>query len=329
MTGSTTGEADRVVLTRDEATLTVDPSAGGRIASLVLRGREILVTDGASPLWWGCYPMVPFAGRIRDGRFLFRGRAYKVPLTMPPNAIHGTVFDRAWQVTFRGEDRVELESELGPDWPFRGRVTQAIVLVPGGLEATLTVEATDAMPVVLGWHPWFRREVDGIAAELDFEAHAMYARDSSGLPTGATIPPTPRPWDDAFTDIVIPPRLTWPGVLRLDLRSTAPFWVVFDERDDAICVEPQTAPPDAFNLAAVVGVDPPMAAPDHPATIAMAWRWERLARRRPAEAPRDATPTPAVPPPAPSPAPSPKRAPAARRATPSKPPRTRRARSRQ
>lgn len=315
MTGSTTGEADRVVLTRDEATLTVDPSAGGRIASLVLRGREVLVTDGASPLWWGCYPMVPFAGRIRDGRFLFRGRAYQVPLTMPPNAIHGTVFDRAWQVTFRGEDRVELESELGPDWPFRGRVTQAIVLVPGGLEATLTVEATDAMPVVLGWHPWFRREVDGIAAELDFEAHAMYARDSSGLPTGATIPPTPRPWDDAFTDIVIPPRLTWPGVLRLDLRSTAPFWVVFDERDDAICVEPQTAPPDAFNLAAVVGVDPPVAAPRRPASIAMAWRWELLG---PAS----------VPAPAPSAArPPKKRSPATKRATPSKPPRTRRARS--
>jgi len=320
VTGSTTGEADRVVLTRDEATLTVDPSAGGRIASLVLRGREVLVTDGASPLWWGCYPMVPFAGRIRDGRFLFRGRAYQLPLTMPPNAIHGTVFDRAWQVTFRGEDRVELEAELGPDWPFRGRVTQAIVLVPGGLEATLTVEATDAMPVVLGWHPWFRREVDGIAAELDFEAHAMYARDSSGLPTGATIPPTPRPWDDAFTDIVIPPRLTWPGVLRLDLRSTAPFWVVFDERDDAICVEPQTAPPDAFNLAAVVGVDPPVAAPRRPASIAMAWRWELLGPASvPAPAPSAATPR--------SPSPSPKRAPATKRATPSKPPRTRRARS--
>ena len=315
MTGSTTGEADRVVLTRDEATLTVDPSAGGRIASLVLRRREVLVTDGASPLWWGCYPMVPFAGRIRDGRFLFRGRAYQLPLTMPPNAIHGTVFDRAWQVTFRGEDRVELESELGPDWPFRGRVTQAIVLVPGGLEATLTVEATDAMPVVLGWHPWFRREVDGIAAELDFEAHAMYARDSSGLPTGATIPPTARPWDDAFTDIVIPPRLTWPGVLRLDLRSTAPFWVVFDERDDAICVEPQTAPPDAFNLAAVVGVDPPVAAPGRPASIAMAWRWELLG---PASV-RAPAPSAARPPK--------KRSPATKRATPSKPPQTRRARS--
>ena len=61
-----------------------------------------------------------------------------------------------------------------------------------------------------------------------------------------------------------PPRLTWPGVLELDVRSTAPFWVVFDERDDALCVEPQTAPPDAFNLAWAAGVEPPIAAPDRP-----------------------------------------------------------------
>ena len=312
MTGNATGEADRVVLTRAGATLTVDPTAGGRIASLVVDGHEILVTDGEGPLWWGCYPMAPFAGRIRDGRFRFRGRDYQLPLTMPPNAIHGTVLDRAWQVTFRGDARVELEADLGADWPFRGRATQAIVLVPGGLEATLTVEAIDPMPVVLGWHPWFRRDIDGAAAQLDFVAHWMYARDASGLPTGATIPPTPRPWDDAFTDIDIPPRLTWPGVIRLDIRSTAPLWVVFDERDDAICVEPQTGPPDAFNLAAVVGVDPPMAAPDRPASIAMAWRWERLGTAPPE-------------PPATGPT---KRSRRSRPATPSKAPRSRRARSR-
>ncbi|HET9083562.1 MAG TPA: hypothetical protein VFN41_04095 [Candidatus Limnocylindrales bacterium] len=312
MTGGASGEADRVVLTREGATLTVDPTAGGRIASLVVHGHEILVTDGEGPLWWGCYPMAPFAGRIRDGRFRFRGRDYQLPLRMPPNAIHGTVLDSAWQVTFRSQHRVELESDLGRDWPFRGRATQAIVLVPGGLEATLTVEAVDPMPVVLGWHPWFRREIDGAAAELDFVAHWMYARDAAGLPTGATIPPTSRPWDDAFTDIDVPPRLTWPGVIRLDIRSTAQFWVVFDERDDAICVEPQTGPPDAFNLAATVGVDPPMAAPGRPATVAMAWRWEPRGTA-PAE-PATTQPT--------------KRARAARPATPSKAPRSRRARSR-
>ena len=277
MTGGLTGVADRLVLDSEDARLTIDPGAGGRFASLVVGGHELLVTEGDGPIWWGCYPMAPFAGRIRAGRFRFRGRRYDLPLRMPPNAIHGTVLDRPWQVVSATADRVELTTDLGRDWPFRGRVVQTVALLPGGLEATLEVRARDAMPVVLGWHPWFRRSVAGADVRLEFEANAMYVRGPDGLPTGAVRPPTPRPWDDAFTDVVLPPRLTWPGVLALDLRSTAPFWVVFDERDDAICIEPQTAPPDAFNLAAAVGVDPPVAAPDRPVSVAMAWRWTTLA----------------------------------------------------
>jgi aldose 1-epimerase len=58
--------------------LTVDPIAGGRIGSLVVDGTEILVTDVDGPFWWGCYPMAPFAGRIRGGRFRFRRRSYQL-----------------------------------------------------------------------------------------------------------------------------------------------------------------------------------------------------------------------------------------------------------
>jgi aldose 1-epimerase len=271
------GATEPVVLARDDATLTVDPAAGGRFVSLMVGGHELLVTAGEGPIFWGCYPMAPYAGRVRDGRFRFRGRGYQLPLTMPPNAIHGTVLDRPWAVISQADGRLELATELGPDWPFRGQVVQSVTLVAGGLEATLELRAAEPMPVALGWHPWFRRTIDGSAAELDFEAGWMYARGSDGLPTGETVPPTPRPWDDAFTDVVIPPRLTWPGIASLEIRSTAPFWVVFDERDDAICVEPQTAPPDAFNLAAAIGVDPPLATPDRPASVAMAWRWQVVA----------------------------------------------------
>ena len=42
--------------------------------------------------------MAPFAGRIRRGRFAFRGRDYELPLNMAPHAIHGVVFDRPWDV---------------------------------------------------------------------------------------------------------------------------------------------------------------------------------------------------------------------------------------
>jgi aldose 1-epimerase len=269
--------ADVVVLRWDDAILAVDPVMGGRLASLVVGGHELLVTEGDGPIYWGCYPMVPFAGRVRDGRFRFAGRRYQLPLTMPPNAIHGTVLDRPWHVMTRSDQHVELVTDLGPDWPFQGEVVQTVALVAGGLEASLELRAAEPMPVVLGWHPWFRRTIDGTAAALDFEARSQYLRGQDGLPTGATVPPTPRPWDDAFTDLVIPPRLTWSGIARLDLRSDAPFWVVFDERPDAICVEPQTGPPDAFNLAAAIGVDPPVAAPDRPISIAMAWRWQVIA----------------------------------------------------
>lgn len=276
MTANRAG-ADVVVLRWDDAILAVDPVMGGRLASLVVGGHELLVTEGDGPIYWGCYPMVPFAGRVRDGRFRFAGRRHQLPLTMPPNAIHGTVLDRPWHVMTRSDQHVELVTDLGPDWPFQGEVVQTVALVAGGLEASLELRAAEPMPVVLGWHPWFRRTIDGTAAALDFEARSQYLRGQDGLPTGATVPPTPRPWDDAFTDLVMPPRLTWPGIARLELRSDAPFWVVFDERPDAICVEPQTGPPDAFNLAAAIGVDPPVAAPDRPISIAMAWRWQVIA----------------------------------------------------
>lgn len=276
MTANRAG-ADVVILRWDDAILAVDPVMGGRLASLVVGGHELLVTEGDGPIYWGCYPMVPFAGRVRDGRFRFAGRRHQLPLTMPPNAIHGTVLDRPWHVMTRSDQHVELVTDLGPDWPFQGEVVQTVALVAGGLEASLELRAAEPMPVVLGWHPWFRRTIDGTAAALDFEARSQYLRGQDGLPTGATVPPTPRPWDDAFTDLVIPPRLTWPGIARLELRSDAPFWVVFDERPDAICVEPQTGPPDAFNLAAAIGVDPPVAAPDRPVSIAMAWRWQVIA----------------------------------------------------
>jgi aldose 1-epimerase len=42
--------------------------------------------------------------------------------------------------------------------------------------------------------------------------------------------------------------LIWEDAARIDIESDAPWWVVYTEDADAVCVEPQTAPPDAANL---------------------------------------------------------------------------------
>jgi len=264
-----------LVRTSATARLTIDPAQGGRMTSLVVHGSELLVTEGLGAVSWGCYPMAPYAGRIRDGRFTFDGRDHQLPRTMPPHAIHGTVLDRAWTVV--GDGRIAID--LGPDWPFAGRVTQHFVLGKGGLKATMTLEADEPMPVTIGWHPWFRRILTGSAdavaapsatARLGFEPGRMYERGPDGLPTGRLIAPSDAPWDDCFTEVATPPRLLWPERLALELSSTCDHWVVYTEPEHAICVEPQTGPPDAANLA------PRVVVPGEPLTASMTWHWWKL-----------------------------------------------------
>lgn len=272
-----------IVLGSATARLEISPADGGRMASLVVRGSELLVTEGLGPMMWGSYPMAPFAGRIRDGAFVFGGREISLPLTMPPNAIHGTVLDRPWAVDdqVKGVSHAEarLSIDLGLDWPFSGRVSQHIVLGRGGLKVSMTLEADEPMPATMGWHPWFRRELTGtvtepvpasVPARLQFEAARMYERGPDGLPTGRLVAPSDGPWDDCFTGVRAPPRLVWPGRFALSLTSTCNHWVVYDEPDDAICVEPQTGPPDSVNLA------PRVVLPGVPLTASMTWHWWKL-----------------------------------------------------
>ncbi len=237
---------DPLVLEAADARLTVSAMDGGRMTSLVVRGYELLVTTGDGPIMWGAYPLAPFAGRIRDGRFRFDDIEVELPINLPPHAIHGTVFERAWRV--EGPDTIS--TDLGPDWPFRGRVVQQFRLDAHGLNVALRLEAEERMPATIGWHPWFVRRLLGTDAdvELRFEAERMYERDLSGLPTGRLVMPKPGPWDDCFVGLRAAPRLTWPGHLALELRSTSDHWVAYTELGHALCVEPQTGPPDDVNL---------------------------------------------------------------------------------
>jgi aldose 1-epimerase len=256
------------------ARMEIDLAVGGRLASFVVDGRELLVTGDPNPFRWGSYVMAPFAGRLRDGRFDFAGRTWQMPLNMAPHAIHGVAYDRAWKQV----DERTLEIELGAPWPFAGRVVHRIDLRPERCDFRLELIADESMPAAVGWHPWFARRPVAVAPdaraagelELEFEAGGMYERAVDGIPTGRLVDPTPRPWDDCFADVRRPPVLRWPGFLALTVESTAPAWVVYDEPDNAICVEPETAAPDALNRS------PEIVSPGRPLVAEMTWRWERL-----------------------------------------------------
>jgi len=272
--GSATAAPDQVVLRSGAARLVVRPRAGGRLGSLQVGGAELLVTGSPEgPIYWGAYPMVPWAGRIRNGRFSFAGREHQLPLGMPPHAIHGVVFDRPWTVIDQAASTAILGIDLDRRWPFRGRVIQRITLEPGRLDVVLALEAADSMPVTMGWHPWFRRVSGGpgeVPVKLHLNPDRMLARDPTGIPTGELVAPPPGPWDDAFTGLRSNPVLEWPGRLRLEIASTCRWWVVYTQPVNALCVEPQSGPPDAANLA------PEVVEAGETLEHSMRWTWSRL-----------------------------------------------------
>ena len=104
------------------------PGAGGRIAALRVDGLELLVTEGWGPIAWGCYPMVPWAGRLRDGVLRWRGEEHRLPAGPAPAARHPRDAPRDGLGGRRGRARptATLAADLGPPWPFGGRAVHRV-----------------------------------------------------------------------------------------------------------------------------------------------------------------------------------------------------------
>ena len=257
-----------IELASGDVVVQVSPNDGGRVASIVVAGVELLVTDDHpddhhddhpddhpddhhdDPKLWGSYPMVPWAGRVRGATFEWRGRRIDLAANMGRHAIHGTAFVSAWDVLDDGPDFCEMQCAL--TWPLGGTAHQHVQLTPDALVCVLTaVAGHDAMPVTLGWHPWFRKP-----AHDDLYFGAMYEQDDEGIPTGVLVEPRPRPWDDCFVRPLSPLRLHLAEGLTVTVSSDCDHWVAYDQPAHATCVEPQSGPPDAFNLGNAVVLEP-------------------------------------------------------------------------
>jgi aldose 1-epimerase len=254
----------RIELEAGDAYVTISPSDGGRIAQIEVGELSLLKDDrSGGPMTWGSYPMVPWAGRVRNGRFGFDNTSHQLPINLAPHAIHGTGFVSDWQVVDAGRDYCELRCDLA--WHFGGTAHQHLSLDEHGLACVLSVYALQQpMPAVIGWHPCLRKPLQ---ADLSFDR--MYVRDADHIAIDTLVEPKPHPWDDCFAGPISPLRLHYPG-LTLTLASDCDHWVVYDEPDDVTCVEPQSGPPDAFNIGGATRLEPGELLQRH-----MTFRWGR------------------------------------------------------
>jgi aldose 1-epimerase len=258
---------DDITLTAGDAEATVQPGNGGRIGGLRVGGLELL-RQGEH---FGCFPMVPWCGRMRDGRFRDGATVHQMPLNSPPHAIHGTARDGAWRTARTSANEAVITYDLVEPWPYPGRVTQVVALAEDALTLTMSVETYESsFPAQIGWHPWFNRNLGREDARLDFHPAWQEERGDDHLPTGHRIAPRPGPWDDCFgMPDGLDATLTWPGQLELRVTSPVQWVVVYDEQEAAVCVEPQTGPPDGLNT------HPHLVTPLEPLEATTTWTWRR------------------------------------------------------
>lgn len=196
---------------------------------------------GGDPLAWGCYPMVPYAGRVRDATLRFDGIDHDLRPNGGRHSLHGTVFDVPWETVSVTATSATFTTTLGDDWPFSATVIHHVEVDTDGVTMRLVVHADEAQPMQIGWHPWFVKP-----AMLDHGCSSMHPRDAQGIATSPTVPIGRPPFDDCFVGDGATPLLELSQV-SLRLSSDCSHWVVYDEPRHATCVEPQSGPPNSVN----------------------------------------------------------------------------------
>jgi len=240
------------------------PEVGGAVGRFAIDGHDILRPTRAGETavrQTGCFPLVPFFGRIRNGLVDFRGEHLALPPDpgFEPNAIHGHGWRKPWRVEESGADAATLAYEHRADaWPWDYAAQQRLELTPESLRVTLTLtnRSVRTMPYSIGFHPYFPRAGETV---LRADVAGIWLADAEITPTERAVP-------NALLDLANGARLDaapfvdnthfgWSHLATIvqrdfsvEIASDADFLHVFLPKDGAFfCAEPVTAMPDAFN----------------------------------------------------------------------------------
>jgi aldose 1-epimerase len=267
----------------------IDPRLGAGIAELSLKrvgGEPLALMRPAPPEanWFNdlaCYVLAPWSNRIRGGLFVWQGRTIQLDPDWPDGtAIHGVVKDKPFRMVERSPVSVTLGCDLrggtAESWPWAFGCGVRYSLGERSLHARLRVtraptDRPGAMPVGLGFHPFFPRTLADPRDQvvIRYAPSGRYPAQSM-IPTGPTrcdettrslvagSPLGSSALDDVFLGSTDGAEIIWPasGVrLRYSCSECFGHGVVYTGRPDssgavepAFCLEPVSMVNDGFNL---------------------------------------------------------------------------------
>lgn len=244
-----------------KARVVLAPARGGMVTRFIVGDTNVLyldtdtLRDPTKNVRGGIPVLFPIAGRLTDDKYRHDGATYVMKQ-------HGFARNMPWSIVAEGTDAgarlglgLESNAITRAQYPFDFRMAITYVLSEGRL--TLNVRVTNTgeqeMPLQPGLHPYFQL-ADRNKGAARVVTDATQAYDNR---TGSMV--TLREPIDLAGDVVDLHILDhWPRVVRLtrpqdrdvELSLGVPdrLLVVWTERGrDFVCVEPWSAPRNAFN----------------------------------------------------------------------------------
>jgi aldose 1-epimerase len=279
------GSADGDIVAR------IAPERGSNLVGLRVGPHELIHTEPEMVRdhgWTGCFVIWPLPNRIRDKRYTYRDREYRIEgVDRPggdPHLVHGLVLDRPWEMD---DPRVRADEAwlctavtIAPDgplfaaFPFPSTLALKFRLHPGGLdvEYDVTNHGNEPMPHGLALHPYFRALSGPDATRVRLPAQSVMEAETTLLPTGRVLPVDTIMWgpfdlrepqatgplrlDHVYTDWDPGEgaRIDFPAQGFSVLGTASPEFthaVIFTLGSrDWFCLEHQIGSTDAINLAA-------------------------------------------------------------------------------
>jgi aldose 1-epimerase len=217
-------------------------SLSGMGKELILRGDLKAQTRGGMAI------LIPYANRVKGGKYSFDGVEYELPKNREGNAIHGLVMGEVWEVEEESTGRVTLSHLLShPGYPTLIRSQVSYQVSSNSLKVDIRVSniGDRRAPLTVGAHPYFL-----VSGNWRIEARGAKKCVAANLiPTGELVDyhfGEDGSYDDCFlvpNDVI----LTSSHSSVLIRRQGMPFLQVYTGIKGAVAVEPMSGAPDAFH----------------------------------------------------------------------------------
>jgi len=148
--------------------LNIHLNQGASLQELTLSGQDIIKNLEPLPYsqTYASSILFPFANRIKDGAYTFRGNNYNFNINHKEehNALHGLVFNKTFKIIDQKADTSSAsvileynEDQHSQGFPYTFSIQLTYTFTANTLRLSIAVNNTDSkpFPFTIGWHPYF------------------------------------------------------------------------------------------------------------------------------------------------------------------------------